>query len=255
MTKFIALHLQTNPFRTDAVERAAPKRIDENLSIIAAWVLIATRDDEEVRYRVEDIICIEATPNERSLLIELDNVLSELDEFDLPPFLLGFGSASFDVPLLRLRAMRHSLPLKCFGMPGEGRYEKLRMKAPRQHVDVAREVFGYRHCSIDDASRALGMPTRNYGLIKRPDCERDETEARAWSELTLLALWLIFLRWSLVTNSMSVRGFDVSFGNIIEFVCQRQDSHPHLSRWLDAYSSVAARARRILNSNSFHTNV
>jgi hypothetical protein len=186
-------------------------------------------------YRVENLFCCGGPGvEEREILIELDETLTGLSEDDVPPLLVGFRSWTFDIPLLKLRAMSQALPLLFWGRSEEGRYgTSWSRRSPRLHCDLAEEVLGRRSGGLDEACKAVGIPGRVSGMAPGEEAAPIESAAVVWSELSVLANFGLFLRWALAINELSPRTFALSFDSLTEFILR--DGRPHLRRWLSAY--------------------
>lgn len=189
-------------------------------------------------YRVENLFgCGGPGVEERELLMELDQVLAGLSENDVPPLLVGFRSWSFDLPVLKLRAMSHALPLIFLGRPEEGRYEtSWSRRSPKLHCDLAEEVLGRRSGGLDEACKAVGIPGRVSGMAPGEEAAPIDDAAVVWSELSVLVNFGLFLRWALAINELSPRTFALSFDSLTEFILQ--DGRPHLRRWLSAHDDA-----------------
>src|ERR1700743_2131830 len=132
-----------------------------SMRIASVFGLKASREQrgEDYWYHVEAIFSLGADSGEKGVIAELDAMLSTPDDCSLFPFVVGFRSTAFDFPLLKLRAMRHRMPLACFGAPGEDRYGRGGSRlAPRYHFDLSNEVLGYRHASLDEVCDLLSIP-------------------------------------------------------------------------------------------------
>jgi predicted PolB exonuclease-like 3'-5' exonuclease len=188
---------------------------------------------------------VDSTEGEIALITRLDEILSEPDDCSLPPFVVGFRSSSFDLPLLKLRAMRHGLSLGCLGPAGVDRYGKGRGRlSPRFHLDLAEEVLGYRRAPLDTVCDLLGIPTRHSVMPEGWTTTNGvDEDCRAFSELTLVVLHAIYLQWSLVINELNLKTFELSLQSFCDFLEREGEGRPHLSRWLGAYFAAAEETR------------
>lgn len=254
MSIMLSLHLQTMPGRSNASERSNDARHFNWMHILSISGLKATREEygDGYWYQVEDFFSLDADSGEKAMILELDAMLSRQDDCSLYPFLVGFRSSTFDLPLLKLRAMRHRIALNCFGAPQEDRYGRTSGRwAPRYHFDLANEVLGYRNAPLDDVCDLLSIPMRT----KRSHDYRDrdvwrDRNPREWGELTVVITWAIFLQWSLVINELDARTFELSLESFCAFLRDAGETRPHIAQWLESYFASAEAERAPFSSLS-----
>ncbi len=213
------------------------------MHIVSIFGLKATREEygDGYWYQVEDFFSLNADSGEKAMIEELDALLSTPDDYSLPPFVVGFKSSNFDLPLLKLRAMRHRIALACLGEPGEDRYGRGRGRlSQRFHFDLAQEILGYRNAPLDAVCDLLAIPLR---FQRTHEYEEAKTahmrNTREWAELTVLIQWAIFLQWSLVINELNTKTFELSIESFCEFLQGAAETRPHFERWLGAYFASA----------------
>jgi hypothetical protein len=247
MTRIVALRIQSNIARSQAIEWSRDGTLLGGAWIRSAWGLMSSREEhgDGYWYCPERLFSLDAEEGESRLIAQLDNILSEPDDCSLPAFVVGFGSSTFDLPFLKLRAMRHSVSLACLGPAGTDRYGKGRgRQSPRFHFDLAEEVLGYRRASLETVCDLLGIPTSNSIMPEGWTASNgDDDDARAFSELTLVVLHAIYLQWSFVINELNSKTFELSLRSFCDFLQREGETRPHLLRWLGAYVEGAAETR------------
>lgn len=244
MTRIVALRIQSNVTRTQTIEWSRDGALLGGARIHSAWGLVSSREEhgDGYWYCPERMFSLAGEEGERALIAHLDDILSEPDDCSLPAFVVGFGSSNFDLPLLKLRAMRHSVSLVCLGPAGTDRYGKGRgRRSPRFHFDLAEEVLGYRRASLETVCDLLAIPTSDSIMpVGSTASTNDSDEARAFSELTLVVLHAMYLQWSFVINELNTKTFELSLRSFCDFLQREGETRPHLLRWLDAYIEAAA---------------
>jgi len=239
----LSLFLDTIPLRTCALERDKDARQLGSTCIASAFGLKASREQrgDGYWYHVEEIFSLGADSGEKGIIAELDAILSKPDDCSLLPFVVGFRSSAFDFPVLKLRAMRHRIPLACFGAPGEDRYGRGGGRlTPRYHFDLSNEVLGYRQASLDEVCDLLAIPRRAQRVRRGSDHSAGESlKPHEWGELTTVVMWAIFLQWSLVINELDAQTFERSLESFCAFLRDAGETKPHIARWLESYLSSA----------------
>jgi predicted PolB exonuclease-like 3'-5' exonuclease len=254
MSTMLSIHLSTKPSRSCVSEKNADARHFKWTHISSISGLRATRDESGSGYcyHVEDFVSLSADGGEKALILEFDTVLSRQDDCSLYPFLIGFRSSTFDMPLLKLRAMRHRIALSCLGAPQEDRYGRTNSRwAPRYHFDLANEVLGYRNASLDDVCELLSIPMRterSHDYMGR-NAWRDQNPVE-WAELSVVIQWALFLQWSLVINELNVRTFELSLESFCIFLEEAGRNKPHIAAWLEAYYASAEVERAPFSGSS-----
>ncbi len=199
-----------------------PKHIYHSIACIGA--LIAYRDDD---YWVVDAI---GAPHvgertEKELIASFADKIAELK-----PQLVTFNGNSFDLPVLRYRALTHSIAAP--GLSARSYYNR--------YTDDAIDLCDVLSSFSPQAKATLHEICRVMGLPGKPDAI-DGSEVYAYfrdgriqeiadyCETDIVNTYRVWLRYELFRGRLSDNGFKASEANLAAFITARADTKPHLA--------------------------
>jgi 3'-5' exonuclease len=145
------------------------------------------------------------------------------------PQLITFNGASFDLPVLRYRAMINRV-----GAPGL-ECRRYWYRYSDDCLDLCDALSCYSaggKVGLDDLCRALRFPGKPDGMsgsdVDRYVQERRLTEVAGYCEIDVISTYRIWLVHELFRGTMTRAEFDASEANFIEFVTDRAAVKPHL---------------------------
>jgi 3'-5' exonuclease len=148
---------------------------------------------------------------------------------DYRPQMVTFNGSSFDLPVLRYRAMinRVSAPgLEC------RRYWYRYSDDCLDLYDALASFGAGGKVSLNDLCRALGFPGKPEGMdgseVDRYVQEGRIGEVAAYCETDVISTYRVWLVYELFRGTMTRAEFDASEANLMEFVGQRVAVKPHL---------------------------
>jgi predicted PolB exonuclease-like 3'-5' exonuclease len=198
-----------------------PKLIFHRIACIGA--LIASRTEES--WQVDAI----GAPHigERS---EKDLVQAFVERIDeLTPRLVTFNGASFDLPVLRYRAMINRVAAP--GLSKRNYFNRYTDDAI-DLCDVLASFDRGSKVSLDQLSRVLGFPGKPDGI----DGSKVDAYCRAgrfkevadYCETDVVNTYRIWLRYELFRGTLSLSGYEKSEANLASFISARSEKKPHL---------------------------
>jgi 3'-5' exonuclease len=162
---------------------------------------------------------------EKELITGFVNRIAEIS-----PQLVTFNGSSFDLPVLRYRAMIHAIP--CIGLTSRPYFHRYSDDAI-DLCDVLSSFSSQAKVSLHELCRVMGLPGKPNG-ISGADVERYHREGRIREiaddcESDVLNTYRVWLRYELFRGGLSYEGFRKSEDNLMEFINLRGNTKPHLA--------------------------
>jgi 3'-5' exonuclease len=159
------------------------------------------------------------------------------------PQLVGFNSSSFDLPVLRYRALALSVTAPELHKSNGKDYW---YRFGRDHIDLCDVLSNFgasARPSLNEMAALCGIPQKLDGidgsLVESfVNANRIEDVAN-YCEFDVLSTYLLFLRYMLVVGELSVESYQRSISSFDEFILSRVEKRPHLSNFVRLDSSVA----------------
>jgi len=149
---------------------------------------------------------------------------------DLTPQLVTFNGSSFDLPVLRYRAMLHKVSaIGLSARPYFNRYTDDAMDL----CDVLSSFSPQAKATLHEICRVMGLPGKPDG-IAGGDIERYFREGRIqeiaeYCESDVVNTYRVWLRHELFRGKLPNEAFEASEDNLAEFIRARTNSKPHLA--------------------------
>jgi predicted PolB exonuclease-like 3'-5' exonuclease len=213
--------------KTDDEIRAAlgdkfPKHIYH--SIVCIGALVAHRDDGS--WQVDAI----GAPHvgERS---EKELITAFVDRIaELRPQLVTFNGSSFDLPVLRYRAMTHCV--SALGLAARPYFNRYTDDAT-DLCDVLSSFSSPAKATLHELARVMGLPGKPDGIhggeVERYYCEGRIKEVADYCESDVVNTYRVWLRYELFRGKLSRAEFQTSEANLAEFIKARSNAKPHLN--------------------------
>jgi predicted PolB exonuclease-like 3'-5' exonuclease len=149
---------------------------------------------------------------------------------ELTPQLVTFNGASFDLPVLRYRAMINEVSAPGLSArPYFNRYTEDTLDL----CDVLSSFAPHTKASLNELSRIMGMPGKPDGIdgaeVERYFLKGKIKEIAEYCESDVVNTYRVWLRYELFRGRLSETGFEASEQDLGEFVEARADKKQHLS--------------------------
>lgn len=155
------------------------------------------------------------------------------------PRLVSFNGRSFDLPVIKYRAMKHGLSAPLLTSSDYSYRYNLDHHcdllealtdfgaSTRPKLDEVCSIFGLPGKLGTDGSMVAGM--HEAGQIK---------EIRDYCELDVLNTYLVYLRYALLSGKTSPHGHDLAITDVKKYLERERAERPHLGEFLDAWNDL-----------------
>ena len=161
------------------------------------------------------------------------------------PRLLTWNGRGFDVPVLRMRSLKHLVTTPWFTL-GQNKFESYAYRYANWHVDlmdVMSDYGGTQRLALDPTAAALGLPGKIGGHgadVADMIATGDHEQCRRYCEADSLNLYGIYLRWLHVTGALDAKGYKASVMDLAHYLQQHREDEPHYGEFLDAWAEGRA---------------
>jgi len=149
---------------------------------------------------------------------------------ELTPQLVTFNGASFDLPVLRYRAMVHGVAAPGLSLrPYFHRFTEDAIDL----CDVLSSFSPQSKATLHELCRVMGLPGKPDG-ISGADVERYYREGRVreiaeYCESDVVNTYRVWLRYELFRGRLSDAAFQASEASLVDFIKARGNTKPHLT--------------------------
>jgi 3'-5' exonuclease len=208
----------------DAMGNKFPKHIYH--SIVCIGALVAERRD--------NLRCVIASGaphiGERSEKLLIEDFVNKISE--LQPQLVTFNGNSFDLPVLRYRAMLHRVSAP--GLLARSYFNRY-SEDTLDLCDVLASFNSQSRATLHEICRALGLPGKpdsvDGGSVEMLYRAGRINEIAEYCETDVVNTYRVWLRYELFRGRLSHEGFLASEDNLIGYIRDRV-SKKHLARFL-----------------------
>ncbi len=149
---------------------------------------------------------------------------------DLKPQLVTFNGNSFDLPVLRYRALRHSVSAP--GLSARPYFNRYTDDAT-DLCDVLASFSSQAKATLHEICRVFGLPGKpdsiNGSEVHKYFREGRIQEIADYCETDIVNTYRVWLRHELFRGRLSEVGFQASEASLAEFIKDRADTKPHLA--------------------------
>jgi predicted PolB exonuclease-like 3'-5' exonuclease len=162
------------------------------------------------------------------------------------PRLVSYNGRTFDLPVLKYRAMLHGLTAPRF-FDTSNKWENYTQRyADAWHADLLETLSDYgasARVRLDEVCRVLGLPGKLGPTgedVAGLHAEGRVQEIRDYCETDVVNTYLLFLRWELLRGTISPRAHEASVVELAHYLESERAERPHLGRFLDAWKAMEA---------------
>ncbi|RMH59361.1 MAG: hypothetical protein D6678_07830 [Zetaproteobacteria bacterium] len=160
------------------------------------------------------------------------------------PQLVTFNGRSFDLSVLKYRAMAHGISCPRWFNEGDKWNSYSARYSTQYHLDLLEVFSDYgasARCSMDEVAACLGIPGKldTAGDQVREMFERGDIEGiRRYCETDVCTTVLLFLRWQLFTGALSAPAFARACDGFYNYLAAERERRPWLGAYLDAWDQL-----------------
>ena len=154
-----------------------------------------------------------------------------------------WNEKSFDLPVLRLRAMMYGISAEPWYTSGDKWNNYTQRYAPDWHCDLMEQLSDYGACKnmgLQDVAVAMGLPGKigGHGSEVAEMVERGEIDkVRAYCEADCLNLFALYTRYALLSGKTDPEGHNASLQSLEHCLAAERTARPHLGEFLDRWHS------------------
>lgn len=195
-------------------------------SIICIGALLAHRDEAGGPWIVDALGAPHiGERSEKELIAAFVHRISQTS-----PQLVTFNGSSFDLPVLRYRAMIHGIAAP--GLVARPYFHRYTDDAI-DLCDVLSSFSSQAKATLNEVCRAMGLPGKPNGIsgaeVEKYYRDGHIREIAEYCESDVLNTYRVWLRYELFCGRLSDAEFQASEANLIEFVKMRGNTKPHLA--------------------------
>ncbi len=149
---------------------------------------------------------------------------------ELSPQLVTFNGNSFDLPVLRYRAMINEVSAPgLFARPYFNRYTEDALDL----CDVLSSFASHTKASLNELSKIMGMPGKPDNIdgseVEQHFLDGKIKEIADYCETDVVNTYRVWLRYELFRGRLDENGFRASEQSLVEFIKRRENTKQHLS--------------------------
>lgn len=161
------------------------------------------------------------------------------------PRLVSFNGRSYDLPVLKYRAMAHGVAAPALH-DKSNKWENYGSRyAADWHCDLLEVLSDYgasARVKMNEVCAVLGLPGK-FGVdgsqVAPMYDEGRVQEIRDYCETDVLNTYLVYLRWQLHTGTLPLDAYNRAVTDVIAYIEAEMESRPHLGRFLEAWGEAS----------------
>ena len=164
------------------------------------------------------------------------------------PRLVTFNGRSFDLPVLKYRAMLHGISSPWLNQ-GESRFENYGYRySPHWHcdlMDVLADFGASTSAKLDEVSRLFGFPGK-FGIdgskVAAIFADGGIEDIRHYCETDALNTYLVYLRYALFRGEIDRAGYNNTISAILTYIDAHGGNRAHLNEFKQAWREASGDA-------------
>lgn len=158
---------------------------------------------------------------------------------NIRPRLLTWNGRSFEIPLLKMRCLRHQVPMSNYFLVGD-KYDNYDSRYQHTwHADLMDIMSGYsasRPFRLREATAAARLPGKIFGTgrdVFKLYREGKIQEIQDYCEMDSLEVFLLYVRWQLIKGVITFEGYEYSISTALKYL--RASAKPHFTKFVDEW--------------------
>ena len=161
------------------------------------------------------------------------------------PRLVSFNGRTFDLPVLKYRAMVHGISAPWLHKSGDKWNSYSYRYASDWHcdlLDVLSDFGASARVKLNEVCAAFGIAGK-FGVDGSKVSEMMDAgqidEIRHYCETDVLNTYLVYLRYQLHTGTLSKAGYNAAVADVISFIDSEKENRPYLNDFMDAWGEAS----------------
>lgn len=163
----------------------------------------------------------------------------------LKPRLVSFNGRTFDLPVLKYRAMVHGISAPWLHKSGDKWNSYGYRYATDWHCDLLDVLSDYgasARVKLNEVCAAFGFAGKFGvdGSMVATMVDNGEIDAvRHYCETDVLNTYLVYLRWQLHAGTLTKSGYNAAVADVISFIDAEKEKRPYLSDFVTAWGEAS----------------
>jgi len=163
----------------------------------------------------------------------------------IKPRLVSFNGRTFDLPVLRYRAMVHGIAAPYLYSAGDKWNSYTSRYSPDWHCDLLEVLSDYgasARIRLNEVCASLGLPGKfgpSGGDVAGMYDDGRIGEIRAYCETDVLNTYLVYLRHQLHTGGIALDGYNRAVADLVTMLESGRGERPHLGDFLAAWHEAS----------------
>ena len=199
------------------------------------------RGEHGETYRLGDLRCGGEADYDEAKLLQAFFIYFERSK----PRLITYNGRTFDLPVLKYRAMLHGIRTPWLYRAGD-RYSNYGYRYSSEWhydlMDILSDFGASPAPKLDEIARLCGFPGKlgiDGSQVKSVYDAGGIEDIRSYCETDVLNTYLVYLRHRLHTANITKDVYNRSVSDVIEFLHARKDNRPHLGEFLKAWEACS----------------
>ena len=157
------------------------------------------------------------------------------------PRLISFNGRTFDIPVLKYRAMMHLIQSRYFYLSGDKWNNYNQRYSSDWHCDLLEVLSDYgasARVKMHEVCAILGIPGK-FGLdgskVLSMHDEGKVKQIRDYCETDVINTYIIYLRFMHHTGRISMKSYDYAIEKLVDYLYNESKDRPHLQEFLRAW--------------------
>lgn len=161
------------------------------------------------------------------------------------PRLVSFNGRTFDLPVLKYRAMVHGISSPWLHKSGDKWNSYGYRYATDWHcdlLDVLSDFGASARVKLNEVCAAFGFAGKfgvDGSMVAQMIDDGKVEEVRNYCETDVLNTYLVYLRWQLHTGTLNKAGYNASVTDLITFIDTEKEKRPYLADFMEAWGEAS----------------
>jgi 3'-5' exonuclease len=161
------------------------------------------------------------------------------------PRLVSFNGRTFDLPVLKYRAMVHGISSPWLHKSGDKWNSYGYRYATDWHcdlLDVLSDFGASARVKLNEVCAAFGFAGKfgvDGSMVAEMVDQGKINEVRHYCETDVLNTYLVYLRWQLHTGTLNKAGYNASVADLVNFINTEKDTRPYLGDFMEAWGEAS----------------